>query len=420
MIRRFARVGTFALMTAALGGHILAAQAPAAAATSVVTTSVVTTSVVTAGSPEEKIASYVKQTLQGWTSAGAVDLMRGHYAQLRLIDANGRWAAPELEAISDFLLPSDLDQQKIYAFIDVMTASAAANGYLHDFLVQAKEEDFPLFRAKLAAGGNQMLPDMIAYAVVQDRLSKAMREDYTLMSTCETIWKKARNEANIWKYMEAFEFAKLFSIEIPAIEEFIKIHKSGAVPPNFLRAALPVNIMEACLEDLRKHHPENARSGWSLLVNRPGDPENSKTGSGPAHWSEDGKAIHVALPLARHWDDLYSTWNLAFVAQRENGPYLMMKLLTPQVGSYENNPQEYLYNRVLALYTHMHWALLRRADDAKSGKTEMDWSMDEPILHLWGAANRDSGRKYDDELVAADPTWINWLKDLDSKFHSSK
>jgi len=62
--------------------------------------------------------------------------------------------------------------------------------------------------------------------------------------------------------------------------------------------------------------------------------------------------LRFALP--RRWADLYTTWNLAFVSHYGDFPYLMTKLLIPQVNGYQDSPEEYIYNRLLALYCQLH------------------------------------------------------------------
>ncbi len=410
MIRRLARTSSLALLTCCIGGSVLNAAQPAQEISSMS---------ISAINPEERIASYVKQTLQDWTPERAVELMKGHYAQLRLMDANGHWAAPELEAISDFLLPKDMDQEKIFTVVDTIKNSVSGNAYLHDFLMQAQNKDFPVFFGKVEADKQRVLPDVMAFAVVLDRLTKAMREDYTLIEVCQRVFKKTRNEANVWKYMSAFGLAKVLSIDY-TVDKFVEFHKSGKVPADFGRNLAPLNIGEPCLVDLRLGHLGNARAGWSLIVNRPGsDQDNLKTGAGPTHWSQDGKAIDFELPLALHWHDLYINWILAFMIHRPYGPYMLMKILTPQVIDYAGHPQGFIYNRIIAVYVYLQWHFVRLADDTKQGKVPEEW-VDESLLSFWGGVNSDNARKYDDELLAADPTWINWLNDMDSMFRKLK
>ncbi|MGB5375846.1 MAG: hypothetical protein WBN15_18855 [Polyangiales bacterium] len=103
-----------------------------------------------------------------------------------------------------------------------------------------------------------------------------------------------------------------------------------------------MNIIEAMFEDVRLGHRDNAASAWPLVKDRPGSwAREAKTGEVAARWSDDGKAISLSFALPRRWADLYATWNLAFVSHYGDFPYLMTKLLIPQVNGYQNSPQEY-------------------------------------------------------------------------------
>jgi hypothetical protein len=80
--------------------------------------------------PIRHIASLVKSKLSNWSAADGQKLMRAHLARLRLIDASGEWAAPELSAAADELLPSDVDRTAVNAFVDRMAEAAEKNAYL--------------------------------------------------------------------------------------------------------------------------------------------------------------------------------------------------------------------------------------------------------------------------------------------------
>ena len=54
------------------------------------------------------------------------------------------------------------------------------------------------------------------------------------------------------------------------------------------------------------------------------------TGAGPTRLSLDGKTLGLFYPFGRQWADLYTTWNLAFVTNFRNWPYMMVKLLIPR------------------------------------------------------------------------------------------
>jgi hypothetical protein len=170
--------------------------------------------------------------------------------------------------------------------------------------------------------------------------------------------------------------------------------------------------MEAVLEDTRLGFTDNARAGMSMAVNPPGDTKaNPKTGAGPSRFTPDHKAILYFPPLPRQWVDLYSTWNLAFVSHYPDHPFFFAKLLTPQVGCYQAAPEGYLYNRGMALYTHIYFTLFTRLDRKakKPALADMDWS-NKDLTKLWAKVNAASAHAYDEALAKADPSLANEIK----------
>ena len=74
--------------------------------------------------------------------------------------------------------------------------------------------------------------------------------------------------------------------------------------------------------------------GKSLAKHKPGQSNDTRTQQGETRISEDGQKLEFRPPLPRQWNDLYSTWNLAFVTNTEltpAWPYFMVKLLIPSV-----------------------------------------------------------------------------------------
>ena len=161
---------------------------------------------------------------------------------------------------------------------------------------------------------------------------------------------------------------------------------------------LPMNIIEAMFEDIRLGNRDNAASAWPLVKDRPGSwAREAKTGEVAASWSEDRKAILLSFALPRRWADLYATWNLAFVSHCGDFPYLMTKLLIPQVNGYQDSPEEYIYNRLLALYCQLHYTGFGRVDLARQGRDAIDWH-DEALTKLWSSVNRESAEKYSEAV----------------------
>ena len=362
------------------------------------------------------VALAVKSAINDWTIPSGRALMQHHLVQFRLMDESGAWQAPQLSAISERLWPSNIDLAAADAFVDQVAAAAADNPYLLNFLDQAVKLNFPNLSAKFASEGKTVIPDVIAYGIVLQQLTKAMYDDWTLIPVLEGIWKRARKDDDVSQYMELFDFAKLTTVEDP-INHFVSYHQSGVVPGSFLHTILPVNILEAIMVDIHEGHTDNARAGWYLMINRPGSPTcNIATEACPTDWAPNHKGIELGMPLPRQWAELYAVWNLSFVTRYGHFPYVFCKLLIPQVNNFKDSPKEYIYNRALALYAHLNYAYIGRADDAKAGKKEIEWR-DESLTRLFGKVNLQSGRNYQDTLEKADPSWTNWFHDSASRFN---
>ena len=177
------------------------------------------------------------------------------------------------------------------------------------------------------------------------------------------------------------------------------------------RILVPLNILQACIEDLRLGHTSNARSCLPLIFNPPGSKAyNPLTQAGPSTFSEDENAFlrNSALPL--QWNNLYSTWNLAFVSHYPNFPFFFAKLLIPQVSNYQQTPSEYMYNRALALYTHIQYEVFSRSD-IKESDNSIDVSDVKPS-RFWGDANLESAREYQKALIDCNPGVLRSLQNV--------
>jgi len=343
------------------------------------------------------IAERIKEVIAGLRRDRITELIRQHLMQFRLIDGTGRWQAEELAALGDWLLGKDLDTDDALELVDEVARCAAANPYLVEFLDRAKGEAFDRLYHKVQTEGATVLPSVVTYGLLLERLTQAMRNDWRLIEACRVIWLRARDAEEMKSHLIVFERTKILSIDI-AINRVLGFHQSGSVAPEFARLLLPMNIIEAMFEDVRLGHRDNAASAWPLVKDRPGSwAREAKTGEVAARWSEDRKAIVLSFALPRRWADLYATWNLAFVSHYGDFPYLMTKLLIPQVNGYQDSPEEYLYNRLLALYCHLHYMGFGRVDLAGQSRDSIDWH-DEALTKLWSAVNRESAEKYSEAV----------------------
>jgi hypothetical protein len=339
------------------------------------------------------IAQCIKGLVADVRSERIAESVLRHLKQFRLVDDAGRWQRQELAAIADWLLCEDVNTQDVIELVDEAARCASANPYLVEFLDQAEGEPSERLAQKVRAEGAKVLPSVVTYALLLERLTQAMRNDWRIIEACRKVWLRARDEEDIKAHWLPFEAAKVISIDV-TIDRVLGFHASGSVDPGFTRLLLPVNIIEAMLEDIRLGHRDNAASAWPLVKNRPGSWERkAETGGVAARWSSDGKAILLGFALPRQWADLYTTWNLAFVSHYGDFPYLMTKLLIPRVNGYQDAPEEYIYNRLLALYGQLHYTSFGRIDLARQGASPIDWH-DEALTNLWSRVNRESAKKY--------------------------
>ena len=344
-----------------------------------------------------RIAERIEESIAGLQKDHISELVRQHLMQFRLIDRMGRWQAQELAADGDWLLGEDLDVHNALELLDDAARCAEANSYLVEFLNRAGGGASEQLREKVRSEGATVLPSVVTYGLLLERLTQAMRNDWKVIAACREIWLGARDAEDMKSHWTVFEHAKVVSIDV-TIDRVLGFHESGSVDPGFTRLLLPVNIIEAMFEDIRLGNRDNAASAWPLVKDRPGSwAREAKTGEVAARWSEDRKAILLSFALPRKWADLYTTWNLAFVSHYGDFPYLMTKLLIPQVNSYRDSPEEYIYNRLLALYCQLHYTGFGRIDLASQGRSAIDWH-DEALTKLWSSVNRQSAEKYSEAV----------------------
>ncbi|MCP4129593.1 MAG: hypothetical protein GY754_01130 [bacterium] len=366
------------------------------------------------------IAEEVKSSVEDVNSMEMQELMKVHLRQLRLLDAQDNWAAPELDEIGDYLLPDDLHPEVVAEFIDQMADLAEANTYLNNFVNRAIKENFDNLSYKIETEGRQMYPSVIAYGFVLERLTKAERNDWRIADKCVEIWQERRDEANVTENMEAFDFAKLASVEYP-VKKIIEFYKTGEVKDNFCDVMMSANVLEATLVDIKLNNFDNARAGFTLAVNRPGGTSCKIVEEDcGARWSENQDAVLVTMPLKVQWINLYTTWNMSFTSRYEHFPFVIIKLLVPQVADFQSKPDEFVHNRAFSLYTHLNWALLGRADGSDSIQYNVKWH-DKDFTRLWGNENKASAQDYKDQLAEAmsrEMTWREKLQEIPEKFRS--
>ncbi len=155
-----------------------------------------------------------------------------------------------------------------------------------------------------------------------------------------------------------------------------------------------VNILEAVVTDYISGFRDNAKAGLTLAFHKTGSKHHDpRTGCGPSTWSDDKRAISMSMPMTKEWCDLYQTWNMAFVSTLKDFPYIIPKLLIPQVADYQGVPTSYMYKRILALYLCLNHASFNYVEKAKNHEKVIEWN-DKKLSSLWGKVNLENAQIY--------------------------
>jgi len=345
-----------------------------------------------------KVVRIIKEHMTGWDERRMYMQMRRHYQILQLIDREGRWASLELQKLSSVLLPRNMTEELSHHFIDEMARAAERNPVLVRFLERANEATFDHLRDKVSLEGKEVIPDVIALALVFEKLTKAMYDHPVIIRDCVRIFEGTKADVKLL----LFTRLKLVMIGGPVKRIFLKAHRTGRVPARAGAWMTPLNILVAAVADWIAGYRDNVQVGWTLAKHGPGaaayDP---RTGAGPASFSTEKKAICVAAPLPKEWADLYQNWNMAFISQIKDFVYLLPKLCIPQVAAYQERPTEYIYNRVLALYIYLHYSKFAKVEKTKRNEPYIQWN-DRQLTELWGRVNAESAKLYETVLATHD------------------
>ncbi|KAL1530940.1 hypothetical protein AB1Y20_001831 [Prymnesium parvum] len=230
------------------------------------------------------------------------------------------------------------------------------------------------------------------YSLALHLLTSALADDPRLFARVVASLRAAmRRRPRWWAHLTPFEHAKMLTVE-RTMEEYLAARREGAVRAGFGRLGLPLNILEAVLEDVRFGWRDNAMAGLALMRARPGQL------GGRAALSRDGRrAVQMHLPLPEEWRDLYISWNLAFTSNYADSPFFAAAMLNPSVLGAEAS--EFMYYRALALYIHMAGQIIGRVeanafDPSVPGQGQRDWR--HPRLTAeWGALNLRAARRYE-------------------------
>ncbi len=273
---------------------------------------------------------------------------------------------------------------ELIALIDATARNATANPFLVEAVRQLAHDGLNDWRRRNAPAWTTDAVDVVIYAAFMQRLTAAMRRDWRLVRDLIKGWRVQRKHMRWRKHAQRFVILKLLSIEYPFMK-LLKFFEANAVPPSSIRTSLRINILEAVAFDLGRGLTDNAAAGTVL----------ARYGHRGASATHDAQALRAKLPCGRSWADLYTVWNIGFVMHYANFPWALVKLLIPQVSDYGAEGDEYLYNRVIALYIHVHACAFRsiergqRTSKTPARRRKSQYRCDR-LLKIWGASTRRS------------------------------
>jgi hypothetical protein len=207
------------------------------------------------------------------------------------------------------------------------------------------------------------LPKIATFALCLERLTFLIRLHDGLLEQLIIHFRKERK-----RNLSFFLWLKIHSIEHPMLRIFVR--RTRKIPKRYFRWALISNILEATAADLFRGFGNNALVGLKL----------SKWLMSSIEIQRKGHVVTFAPEDASEWIDLCHSWNMAFVSQAPEFPYVMCKLIIPSVAGYQGHPEEYIYRRAIALDLFCNAAALGY------DKGERDWS-DRKLTQEWGAHN---------------------------------
>ena len=260
----------------------------------------------------KSIAETVNEFLKDLTPENIIEKMELHYKVLGLMDSDGEWVHRYFKSGSkgDYFLPRKiLTSQDLVLLVNKMAENAEKNPYVRNALEVLQQGSYQKLERKLKEEGETVVINVVTLAMVLDKLTTVMKEDWIFLKVCNKIWSD-----NIPKILSAtkdypFEVAKALTIE-ESIRRKIQVLETKDVPPSYAINTLSFNIMEAVIQDESLGNLDNAETGIILAKYVHTPEKDNRTGSGPCQIAESQQGTECAQPLTLQWANLYSTWNL--------------------------------------------------------------------------------------------------------------
>jgi hypothetical protein len=316
------------------------------------------------------------------------------------------------------------NRESVHSFLDRMKKAIKQNDIFLTFVLNFTKTD-------IDSSFEPYVIDFVTYCYVLEVLVVNLSKDEELFQNVLSTINDERENGNLTKdwrdYASLFQRAKINSI-LPFIPDLspkkvAESHKGKKYVDDTYspssRIGLSINITEAVLQDLNLGHIDNAKAGYELAF-MDGLLDFSKTSNEKRVLVANTSSMYRYSSFPRNWSDLYNAWNLVFVGNFDEFPYYAAKLLFPEVSDYKDDPEQYLYPRLLGLWLHIHYVIY----EATHGHDRRhNLKLSEEMLEKLGKITltyAKSYRKFYNKLnYKLSPRWmipLDYLNDKSMKF----
>ena len=244
-----------------------------------------------------------------------------------------------------------------------------------------------------------VLLDMVAHVCLKEPMRAGATAPPTFVKQLYDHLAKQRKEIDWKPYCESFVRLKIQSVSIGVATSWLPYKENFPRPAQGLEDGdvVSANILEAVITDLNNGFDDNAVCGTVLMrhpVNRDAV-EGLRNARSEAALDYGNLNCKPALP--RQWNNLYSSWNMAFgTGTFRNWVYGCAKLLNPTVaGAYHTEDEGlYLAPRCYTLWFHLHWYAFVRAKRRSIEPRGANWR-NTALTNLWGFINKAAARSYE-------------------------
>jgi hypothetical protein len=353
----------------------------------------------------ESLSKYFHEIVDSKESTEWVALIKECYLQFEVMDSEGNWTFTPLKEFEQELLSSTEDVKiQIGQLITDVVSGIRENQYHSSFVTIFKQSNLDIkssiLRLEDESQGKRLhhLEYLLGFAYTLEKFNLVLQKDWRLLEQVVSHYQKLRFKQGYYRLSNLLGMSKLHSIQKPVVN-FIKAKKKGSMGPSFGKFFLSLNIFEAALVDLCTGFWSNAYSAFVMIFFSPNYKGffgliKSFSHGKESRVSTSGQTLEMYSPGAKKWADLYQVWNMAFIAQFPQAPYLLVKLLVPSVSRYKDCPEQYMHKRITALLLALNYLdFCVKRPKIKSNVLEIKSTL-KAFVSLWGKVNKKCSKDY--------------------------